>query len=138
MSKAAKEHGIYLIGGKGLTWKWGKIYHLKKINLGTIQEKEGKKLFNTCTIWNPNGDLIAKYQKMHLFDIDIPGKITFKESDALTGGNSFISFSTPWTEIGIGICYDIRFADLAQIYAREHNCGLLIYPGTFSMTTGNT
>ena len=74
---------------------------------------------------------------MHLFDIDVPGKITFKESDALTGGNEFTYFETPWTNIGIGICYDIRFADLAQIYARENNCGLLIYPGAFNMTTGN-
>ena len=80
--------------------------------------------------------MIGLYRKIHLFDIDIPGKITFKESDALTGGKSFVSFSTPWTEIGIGICYDIRFADLAQIYARDHNCGLLVYPGAFNMTTG--
>ena len=117
LSKVAKEHGIFLIGG-------------------TIPERDGEKLFNTCTIWNPNGELISKYRKMHLFDIDIPGKITFKESDALTGGKSFVSFSTPWTEIGIGICYDIRFADLAEIYARDHNCGLLVYPGAFNMTTG--
>ena len=54
----------------------------------------------------------------------------------MTGGNEFTSFETPWANIGIGICYDIRFADLAQIYAREHNCGLLIYPGAFNMTTG--
>ena len=86
LSKAAKDHGIFLIGG-------------------TIPERDGDKLFNTCTIWSPTGDLISTYRKMHLFDIDIPGKITFKESDALTGGNDFVSFSTPWTEIGIGICY---------------------------------
>ena len=38
---------------------------------------------------------------------------------------------------GIGICYDINFPDLAQIYARNHNCGFLVYPGAFEMTTGN-
>ena len=55
----------------------------------------------------------------------------------MTAGNEFTCFETPWTNIGIGICYDIRFADLAQIYTRENNCGLLIYPGAFNMTTGN-
>ena len=81
--------------------------------------------------------MIAKHRKMHLFDIDIPGKITFKESEALQPGNEFTSFATPWTNVGVGICYDMRFADLAQIYARNHNCGLLVYPGAFNMTTGN-
>ena len=118
LSKSAKDNQIFVIGG-------------------TIPEKDGDKLYNTNTVWNPEGRLIGKYQKMHLFDIDIPGKITFKESDALSGGNGFTSFGTPWTKIGIGICYDIRFPDLAQIYAREEECGLLIYPGAFNMTTGN-
>ena len=105
---------------------------------GSIPERDSKNaLFNTCTVWNPNGEMIAKHRKMHLFDIDIPGKITFKESEALQPGNEFTSFATPWTNVGVGICYDMRFADLAQIYARNHNCGLLVYPGAFNMTTGN-
>jgi len=66
---------------------------------------------------------------------DIPGKMTFKESDALSPGNSFTTFSTPWCEVGVGICYDIRFAELAQIYAKK-GCKLLVYPGAFNMTTG--
>lgn len=118
LSKAAKDNNVFLIGG-------------------SIPERDGEKLFNTCTVWNPEGQLIASHRKMHLFDIDIPGKITFIESDVLIGGNSFTSFATPWTNIGIGICYDIRFADLAHIYARDDKCGLLIYPGAFNMTTGN-
>ncbi len=118
LADAAKSNKVVLIGG-------------------SIPERDGNALFNTCTVWSPDGDLIAKHRKMHLFDIDIPGKITFKESDALSAGNTFTTFKTPWTNIGIGICYDIRFADLAQIYSRDpHNCGLLIYPGAFNMTTG--
>lgn len=117
LAKAAKDNGIFLIGG-------------------SIPERDGNDLFNTCTVWNPNGEMLAKYRKMHLFDIDIPGKITFKESEALKPGNEFVSFKTPWTNVGIGICYDMRFADLAQMYARNHDCGLLVYPGAFNMTTG--
>ena len=66
---------------------------------------------------------------------DIPGKMTFKESDALSPGNNFTTFTTPWCEVGLGICYDIRFAQLAQVYA-EKQCKLLVYPGAFNMTTG--
>ena len=94
---------------------------------------------------------MATHRKIHLFDIgnlyshssesnfcvceDIPGKMTFKESDALNPGNSFTTFPTPWCEVGVGICYDIRFAELAQVYAQK-GCKLLVYPGAFNMTTG--
>lgn len=45
---------------------------------GSIPEKDGDKLYNTATIWSPEGTLVGKYRKIHLFDIDVPGKITFK------------------------------------------------------------
>ena len=113
----AKENKVYLIGG-------------------SIPERDGDRLFNTATVWSPEGRMIAKHRKMHLFDIDVPGKITFKESDALTAGDDFTTFETPFAKVGLGICYDIRFADLAQIYARDFGCQLMLYPGAFNMTTG--
>lgn len=73
---------------------------------------------------------------MSLLTEDIPGKMTFKESDALSPGNEFTTFTTPWCEVGLGICYDMRFAPLAQVYA-EKQCKLLVYPGAFNMTTGD-
>ncbi len=46
---------------------------------GSIPEKDSNgKLYNTSTVWSPDGDLLAKFRKIHLFDIDVPGKITFK------------------------------------------------------------
>ena len=57
---------------------------------------------------------------MHLFDIDIPGKIKFQESETLSPGNQFTSFRMgDLCQVGIGICYDIRFAEMAQIYAKR-------------------
>lgn len=114
--RAARENNIYLIGG-------------------SIPENDGGKIYNTCTVYDPKGDLIAKHRKVHLFDIEIPGKIKFKESETLSPGNNFSFFDTPLCRIGIGICYDIRFAEMAQIYAKN-GCKLLIYPGAFNMTTG--
>ncbi|GFR78292.1 omega-amidase NIT2 [Elysia marginata] len=73
--------------------------------------------------------------QVHLFDIDVPGKITFKESEILSPGDQFTMFKTPHCTVGVGICYDIRFAEMAQIYANK-GCHLLLYPGAFNMTTG--
>lgn len=121
LKESAEKHKIYLIGG-------------------SFPEREvidgNEKLYNTTTAWSPDGKLIGTFRKMHLFDIDIPNKITFRESDALSAGDAFTVVETPFCKIGLGICYDIRFPDLAQIYARNYGCELLVYPGAFNMTTG--
>lgn len=70
-----------------------------------------------------------------MFDIDIPGEITFKESDSLTGGTSPTIVNIFGNKVGIGICYDIRFEELAKLY-RKKGCDMLIYPGAFNMKTG--
>jgi len=104
---------------------------------GSIPERdlENDKLYNTCTVYNPDGDLVAMHRKVHLFDIDIPGKIKFKESETLTGGTTLNSFDTGFARIGLGICYDIRFPEMAMFSARQ-GCHVLIYPGAFNLTTG--
>ncbi|PKK32536.1 nitrilase family, member 2 [Columba livia] len=116
LSEVAKECSIYLIGG-------------------SIPEEDGGKLYNTCTVFGPDGAMLAKHRKVHLFDINIPGKIQFKESETLSPGNSFSMFDTSYCKVGLGICYDIRFAEMAQIYGQK-GCQLLIYPGAFNLTTG--
>lgn len=60
--------------------------------------------------------MIAKFRKMHLFDIDIPGGITFKESDVLCGGGDIVTFEMFGITVGLGICYDLRFEELAKLY----------------------
>ncbi|CAL8255402.1 unnamed protein product [Merluccius merluccius] len=72
---------------------------------------------------------------IHLFDIDVPGKIRFQESETLSPGSAFSVFETPFCKVGVGICYDIRFAEMAQLYSKM-GCELLVYPGAFNMTTG--
>lgn len=116
LSKMAKETKSYIIGG-------------------SIPEEEGGKYYNTSTVFDPDGKMIAKHRKIHLFDIDIPGKIRFQESEVLTCGNAFTTFETPFCKVGVGICYDMRFAELAQVY-KKLGCKLIVYPGAFNMTTG--
>ncbi|KAM9482719.1 omega-amidase NIT2-like isoform 2-T2 [Clarias gariepinus] len=116
LSNVAKECGIYLIGG-------------------SIAEEDGGKLFNTCPVFGPDGKLLLKYRKMHMYDVNIPGKIRFQESKKLYPGNSLSMFETSFCKVGLGICYDMRFAELAQIYTRK-GCQLLVYPASFNMITG--
>ncbi|RVE65487.1 hypothetical protein OJAV_G00116970 [Oryzias javanicus] len=116
LSEAAQENQVYLVGG-------------------SIPEKDGGKLYNTCAVFGPDGEMILKHRKIHLFDINVPGKICFQESETLSPGNSLSTFDTPFCKVGVGICYDMRFAELAQIYSRK-GCQLLVYPGAFNMTTG--
>ncbi len=78
---------------------------------------------------------------MHLFDIDVPGKITFKESATLSPGSDFCSFKVTNKTgddftVGMGICYDMRFAELALYYSRVKGADILVYPGAFNSTTG--
>ncbi|CAN7976296.1 hypothetical protein HPB47_019216 [Ixodes persulcatus] len=116
LSRCARENQVYLIGG-------------------SMSESENGKLYNTCLVYGPDGSMLAKHRKVHLFDIDIPGKITFRESDCFTAGDELTTFDTPFCKVGLGICYDLRFAPLAQLYA-QRGCKLLVYPGAFNMTTG--
>lgn len=116
LSKAAKENSVFVIGG-------------------SIPEKEGSKLYNTCTVWNPEGKFLAKFRKIHLFDISVPGGITFKESAVLSPGNELTIVDIGPCKIGIGICYDLRFLEMASLY-RDQGVDIIVYPGAFNMTTG--
>ncbi|KAH9560578.1 hypothetical protein CY35_06G112700 [Sphagnum magellanicum] len=109
----------------------------KKVTIvgGSIPERSNGHLYNTCCVFDKDGHLKAKHRKVHLFDIDIPGKITFKESDTLTPGDSLTIVDTDVGRIGVGICYDIRFPELAMLYAAR-GVHIICYPGAFNMTTG--
>ncbi|CAH9141920.1 unnamed protein product [Cuscuta epithymum] len=113
------------------------VARLLKVTIvgGSIPERSEDKLYNTCCVFDSQGNLKAKHRKIHLFDIDIPGKITFMESKTLTAGKTPTIVDTEVGRIGIGICYDIRFQELAMLYA-SRGAHLICYPGAFNMTTG--
>lgn len=95
-----------------------------------------QKYYNTSLTFAPSGALLATHRKVHLFDIDIPGKITFKESEVLSPGNKVTLVDLPeYGKVAVAICYDIRFPELAQVAARK-DAFALIYPGAFNLTTG--
>ncbi|KAK5629130.1 hypothetical protein RRF57_004845 [Xylaria bambusicola] len=122
LSSTAAEAKVFLVGGS-----------IPEVEV----DKDGKKkYYNTSLTFGPDGKLLATHRKVHLFDIDIPGKITFRESDVLTAGDKLTLVDLPgYGRIAVAICYDVRFPELAMIAARR-GAFALIYPGAFSTTTG--
>lgn len=111
----------------------------KELNLyivaGSIPELEDDNLYNSSFIFDRDGEIIASHRKMHLFDIDIAGKISFKESETLSAGNQITVVDTELCKIGVAICYDIRFPELLRLMALR-GAELIVIPGAFNMTTG--
>lgn len=126
-----KEHESYTLNEISRLADENNVYILA----GSIPERESDKLYNTSYLFDKTGQVIAKHRKMHLFDIDVKDRITFKESDVLTAGDEFTIADTEFGKIGIGICYDIRFVELARIMVEE-GALVLVYPGAFNQTTG--
>ena len=93
------------------------------------------RLYNTGFAFDPTGEMIAKHRKVHLFDIDIPNKITYKESETFKSGSSITVFPTIFCQMGLGVCYDLRFPELA-ILMRGMGAKVLCYPGAFNTVTG--
>lgn len=116
MMKIAKECSIVLVAG-------------------SIPEKEGDSIFNTCYVYNESGEVIGRHRKIHLFDINIKGGQYFKESDVLTAGKDFTVVDTKFGKIGIAICYDVRFPEYFRILS-EMGAELVALPAAFNMTTG--
>ena len=116
----------------------GRLAKQLRIHLlvGSVAERcDATRCYNTSLLFGPDGSLLAHYRKLHLFDIDIPGKMTFRESDTLTPGGSPTLVDTSAGRLGLGICYDLRFPELALLYARA-GASLLVYPGAFNTVTG--
>lgn len=117
LSGYAKQYGIYLIGG-------------------SMPEKDVEgNVYNTSYIFDREGKQIGKHRKVHLFDIDVKGGQTFKESDMLTAGDSDTVFDTEFGKIGVMLCFDIRFPELSRMMVND-GAKVIFVPAAFNMTTG--
>ncbi len=102
---------------------------------GSIPEIHENFIYNTCYIFDEQGVLIGKHRKVHLFDIDIKNKMYFAESEVLSSGNKTTVVTTKYGKIGVCICYDIRFPELARKMTLE-GAQIILVPGAFNMVTG--
>jgi deaminated glutathione amidase len=104
---------------------------------GSIAEKSpgSERNYNTSVLFAPNGSRAAVYRKIHLFDVDLPGRVTVRESDMKMPGAEVATAATPLGNIGLSVCYDIRFPEL---YRRLTWAGaqIITLPSAFTFPTG--
>ena len=93
------------------------------------------KRYNTSVLIGPDGAQLAVYRKIHLFDVDLPGRVTIKESDVKLAGAEVVTVATAIGTIGLSVCYDVRFPEL---YRRLTFAGarILAIPSAFTFPTG--
>ena len=116
LSGIAKEYGIYL-------------------SAGTVPELADGKVYNTAYVFDRTGQQIAKHRKVHLFDINVKGGQAFKESDTLSAGDRHTVFDTEFGRMGICVCFDCRFPELARLMVLD-GAQVIFVPAAFNMTTG--
>jgi len=103
---------------------------------GSMPESDGEgHVFNTSYVFNRKGQLAARHSKAHLFDINVTGGQYFRESDTLTAGSHATTFATEFCTVGLCICYDFRFPELARKMVLA-GAQLIVVPGAFNQTTG--
>ena len=112
----ARELGIWLVGG-------------------SMPELEEDRVYNTSFVFDRSGRQIARHRKAHLFDIQVEGGQHFRESETLSAGNEVTVFDTEFGTIGVCICFDFRFQELAKVMG-DRGATLIVVPAAFNMTTG--
>ena len=115
----AGKHGVWMIGG------------------GTpeIVPGDSKRTYNACVVVDPSGKLVARYRKIHLFDVDIPGGAVLKESDATAAGDDIVVVEIAGAKVGLSICYDVRFPELYRKLV-QRGAEVLVVPAAFTAHTG--
>lgn len=118
LSEAARRHGVWLVGG---------TLPLRSANAAQA--------LNSCHVWAPDGSPAARYDKIHLFDVDLPSGESWRESSTYTGGHTAVVAPLPWAMLGLTICYDVRFPNLYRALALA-GASVLSAPACFTRQTG--
>jgi predicted amidohydrolase len=105
------------------------------VHLGSIAVKDGDKIANRAFLIGQDGEIVASYDKIHLYDVDLPNGESWRESATYTGGERAVLAETPWGWLGMTICYDVRFAALYKALA-ENGASFLSAPAAFTKQTG--
>lgn len=106
------------------------------LNIGSLALKgEGDKLVNRSLLFRPDGSLAASYDKIHLFDVDLPTGERLRESHAYDGGRRAVLAATPFGPLGMTICYDMRFPHLYRSLAQA-GASFFTVPSAFTVPTG--
>jgi predicted amidohydrolase len=117
ISRAAKQHGVWiLVGGFAIR---------------TAQDK----LANRSFLFSADGALVARYDKIHMFDANLGEGLVYRESDSFRSGAKAVVAETPWGKLGLTICYDVRFPHLYRALAKT-GASIIAVPAAFTVPTG--
>lgn len=120
MSRRARELGLWLVGGSI-----------------PLASGDPEHVYNSCLVYDPEGKCVSRYDKIHLFDVNVggDGSEIYRESDSILPGSDISVVTTPFGNIGISICYDLRFPEL---YRRmlPRDISIITVPSAFTRTTG--
>lgn len=115
LANTAKKHNVWLIGGSV-----------------PLTASVPNKVRNSCLVYNDLGQRVARYDKIHLFGLNL-GTERYQEENTIEPGNQVVTFDSPFGRIGLSICYDLRFPEL---YRAMSNVDLIVIPSAFTATTG--
>lgn len=110
----------------------GSVAEKKTLEDGTVDKT---RCYNTSVLISPEGEQLAMYRKIHLFDVDVRGKVTIRESDTVEPGDQVVVVDTPLGKIGLSVCYDVRFPELYRALV-DRGAELIMVPSAFTLTTG--
>ena len=119
LATVAKKYAIWIIGGTM-----------------PIAGEDSNKVRASCLIYNDLGERVARYDKIHLFDVNVPGtEEVYRESDSIEAGAEPLVIDTPFGKLGIAICYDLRFPEFFRAMGKQ-GVQILVIPSAFTAETG--
>jgi predicted amidohydrolase len=120
LRELAAKHGLWMIGG----------------GMPEVVPGDPTRAFNTAVVVDPAGAIAARYRKIHLFDVDIPGGAVLKESAATCAGDRRVTVEIDGAKVGLSICYDVRFPELYRALVKNDGAEVLLVPAAFTAHTG--
>lgn len=119
LSRVAKKHGIWIIGGTV-----------------PLVANDGNKVRSACLVFNEKGERVARYDKVHLFDVSVPNTDEeYRESDTIEHGNKELIIDSPFGKLGFSVCYDLRFPEFFRRLNRK-GAEIIFVPSAFTAATG--
>ena len=118
LADRARRHGVFL-------------------HAGSVHETspDDPRLYNTSVVIDPDGDIAARYRKIHMYDVVLDGGASYQESETVSPGDELVVLDVDGTPVGLSICYDLRFPELFRILALR-GAEVILLPAAFTMTTG--
>jgi deaminated glutathione amidase len=116
LSAVARDRGMWVLGG-------------------SVPERDGDRVYNTSPLFDRSGELVARYRKIHLFDVELPDQPPFRESATYAPGTEVVTHETEFSRIGLSICYDLRFPELYRGLMAV-GAEVMLVPAQFQRTTG--